>query len=116
MSNVFLSVLAKKNNLGKTYVIECPCQLQYVGRTTRPLCVRIREHINNIIKKGSPKHNLSRHFDVFHNNRDPSGLFFYSIDLINDHCNKKIQVSQNETKWIYRLRSLVPRGLSRHRP
>lgn len=41
-----------------TYVIECPCHLQYVGRTTRLLCVRIREHINNIWK-GFPKQSIT---------------------------------------------------------
>lgn len=101
------------NTTHVTYVIECPCRLQYVGRTTRPLCVRIREHINNI-KKGFPKHNLSKHFDEFHQ-RDPSGLIFYGIDTIEDHWrggSKKIQISQNETRWIHRLDSLVPRGLN----
>lgn len=66
-----------------TYVIECPCHLQYVGRTTHSLYVRIGEHINNI-KKGFPKHNLSRHFDEVHH-RDPTGLIFYGIDLIKDN-------------------------------
>lgn len=36
------------NSTHATYVIECPCHLQYVGRTMRPLFVRIREHIKNI--------------------------------------------------------------------
>lgn len=95
------------------YVIECLCRLQYVGRTTRPLCVRIREHITNI-RKGFPKHNLSRHFDEFHH-RDPSALVFYGIDTIKDHWrggSRKKWISQNETRWIYRLDSLVPRGLN----
>lgn len=96
-----------------TYIIECPCHLQYVGRTTRPLAVRIREHINNI-KKGFPKHHLSRHFDKVHQ-RDPTGLVFYGIDHVEDHWrgnNKLTLISQNETEWIYRLQSLAPRGLN----
>lgn len=40
-----------------TYVIECPCRYQYLGRTTRPLFVRIGEHMNNI-RKGFIKHRL----------------------------------------------------------
>lgn len=63
-----------------TYIIECPCHFQYVGRTTRPLFVRIREHINNI-KKGFSKHNLSRHFAEVQQ-RDPIGLIFYGIDHV----------------------------------
>lgn len=90
------------NSTHVPYVIVCPCRLQYVGTTTRPLYVRIREHINNI-RKRFPKHNLSRHFQEVHQ-RDPTGLFFYGIDLIKDHWrgdNKRICVSQNEIEWIY---------------
>lgn len=46
-----------------TYLISCPCGLQYVGRTTRKLGIRINEHLNNI-KNGFPKHSLSNHFRI----------------------------------------------------
>lgn len=101
------------NTTHVTYLIECPCQLQYIGRTTRPLHVRIREHINNI-KNGFPKHSLSRHFLEVHN-KNPKGLVFYGIDTIMGHWrgdNKKKKISQNETKWIYLLESLQPKGLN----
>lgn len=54
------------NSTHMTYVLECPCHIQYVGRTTRPLLVRIREHITNI-KNGYHKHSVSRHFKDCHN-------------------------------------------------
>lgn len=56
------------NSTHVTYIIDCPYQLQYVGRTTRPLSIRIREHINDI-RKGFPKHSLSRHFKEVHQKR-----------------------------------------------
>ena len=96
-----------------TYVIECPCKLQYVGRTTRPLKVRIREHVKNI-RKGFPYHSLSKHFSEVHNS-DPSQMIFYGIDTIQSHWrggNRKLQISQNETEWIYRLGSLAPKGMN----
>lgn len=96
-----------------TYVLECPCHKQYVGRTTRPLFVRIREHINNI-KTGFTKHGVSRHFKECHN-EDPSGLIFYGIDKIKGHWrgdNKRIKISQNETRWIFTLDTLQPKGLN----
>lgn len=62
------------------YVLECPCQQQYVGRTTRGLKIRIGEHINNI-KKGFEKHSVSRHFKV-KLKKDPSLLTFYGIENI----------------------------------
>lgn len=53
------------NSTHVTYIIECPCHKQYVGRTTSQLCVRIREHISNI-KNGFNKHRFSRHFRDYH--------------------------------------------------
>lgn len=37
-----------------TYVLACPCGLQYAGRTTQALSTRVQEHMNNI-GKGHPK-------------------------------------------------------------
>lgn len=96
-----------------TYVVECPCHFQYVGRTTRQLFVRIQEHIKNI-RKGFPNHSLSRHFDEVHH-RDPSVLTFYGIDSVQEHWrggNRETAISRNETSWIYRLGSLAPKGLN----
>lgn len=56
------------------------CGLQYVGRTTRKLSIRIGEHIKNI-KKGIRHHSVSNHFRNKHN-RDPKYLKFYAIDKI----------------------------------
>ena len=66
---------------GVVYVLQCSCNLQYVGRTKRALKVRIKEHVENIIK-GFPKHNVSRHFDQIHN-RDPTQLQFRGIEKYN---------------------------------
>lgn len=34
--------------MGVVYMLEYECGVQYVGRTSRPLHVRIGEHVNNI--------------------------------------------------------------------
>lgn len=96
-----------------TYVLECPCSLQYVGRTTQKLRVRINEHVANI-SKGLLNHSVSRHFGMFHN-RDPHLVTFYGIDKITPHwrgTDLKKAVSQNETKWLYRLHTMQPQGLN----
>lgn len=54
---------------GVVYLLECPCWIQYIGRTKRELWRRLREHVQNI-KKGFVKHSLSRHYAEFHN-EDP---------------------------------------------
>lgn len=60
------------------YILECPCGV--VGRTKRPLRVRIAEHIQNI-KLGFKDHNVSLHFKL-HHNQDPSGLKFWVVDHV----------------------------------
>lgn len=62
---------------GVVYVLQCRCNLQYVGQTKRALKVRIQEHVQNI-KSGFPKHNVSRHFVQVHN-KDPIHLQFWGI-------------------------------------
>lgn len=82
-----------------TYLLSCPCGLQYMGRTTRALGVRLREHVNRI-KKGFKHHSFSNHFRLFHR-RDPSGLTFCGIDKIEGHWrggNLKRAISRNETQ------------------
>ncbi|OCT55832.1 hypothetical protein XELAEV_18003247mg [Xenopus laevis] len=95
------------------YLLECPCGLQYVGRTGRSLKTRLREHIYNI-KKGVMTHSVSAHFTSYHNS-DPSLLSFMGIvhkkahwrgsDIIN-------LISREETTWIHKLQTLAPKGLN----
>lgn len=62
------------------YVLECSCGLQYMGRTTRALSVRVGEHVRNI-KKGYKHHSVSKHFRDIHK-KDRRHLKFYVIDKI----------------------------------
>ncbi|XP_073481353.1 uncharacterized protein [Aquarana catesbeiana] len=96
-----------------TYVLECSCGLQYVGRTTRALSVRIGEHVRNI-KKGFKHHSVSKHFREVHD-RNPQHLKFYGIDRIVRNwrnTNMKREVSKNETHWIFKLDTMRPQGLN----
>ena len=96
-----------------TYVIECPCPLQYVGRTTRKLRIRINEHLANI-RNDFPNHSVSRHFSEFHKS-DPTLCVFYGIDKLvknwrGTHMTRSI--SQNETMWINKMQTMHPTGLN----
>lgn len=42
------------------YLLECPCHLQYVGRTYQTLRARMNNHRYNILH-GYQKHSVSRH-------------------------------------------------------
>ena len=98
---------------GVVYVLQCTCNLQYVGRTKRPLMVRIKEHIKNILK-GFDKHSVTRHFAEVHH-KDPRHLSFWAIDKFKKpwrgaHLVRNI--SQKESQWIHTLHTLVPDGLN----
>lgn len=47
------------------YLITCPCNKQYVGRTIRTFSIRVNEHITSI-KLGRTNHTVPRHFLQFH--------------------------------------------------
>lgn len=63
---------------GVVYLLQCPCGLQYVGKTKRALQMRLNEHINNIIKSFK-NHSVWKHYAAVHN-RDPSNTLFWGID------------------------------------
>lgn len=98
---------------GVVYVLQCTCLLQYIGRTKRPLWKRIREHIQNI-RSGYPKHSVSRHF-ALHHNKDPTHIKFWAIDKYKPHwrgSNKIRELSKSESRWIFEMCTLSPRGLN----
>ncbi|OCT87843.1 hypothetical protein XELAEV_18021543mg [Xenopus laevis] len=104
-------ITCNSNNV--IYMLQCPCNLQYVGRTNRKLKIRIGEHMNNI-KKGLMTHSVSAHFKTHHNS-DPSLLQFTGIILKKIHwrgSNIVNVISREETLWIHKLKTLAPHGLN----
>lgn len=98
---------------GVVYLIQCPCRLQYIGRTKRALRVRLNEHIANI-RKGFHKHLVSRHYDSVHR-RDPSDTLFVGIDKYRPHWRGSSlvrEISKQEMSWVYRLRTYLSYGLN----
>lgn len=95
------------------YLLWCPCGLFYVGRTKRLLRVRIAEHLANI-QKGFQYHSVSLHFKEKHN-QDPSLLQFCGVDVVYQSwrgSNRVRDLSQRETRWIFLLKCLFPRGMN----
>lgn len=94
------------------YIITCSRGLHYVGRTIRAFQVRMKEHIAKI-KKGYPKHSLSRQFDT-HHGRDLKGTLFMAIDQYTPHWRgshirreiSKLQISRLNVSKSYRLHGL----------
>ncbi|OCT55751.1 hypothetical protein XELAEV_18004336mg [Xenopus laevis] len=104
-------ITCNSNNV--IYLLQCPCNLQYIGRTNRHLKTRIGEHMNNI-RKGLMTHSVSAHFK-FHHNSDPSLLKFIGIVLKKTHWRGGDivnAISREETQWIHKLKILTPQGLN----
>lgn len=101
------------NSSHVVYLMWCPCGLFYVGRTKRLLKVRIGEHITNI-RLGFRHHSVSLHFKEKHN-QDPSLLQFCGLDTIHPSwrgSNRVRDLSQRETRWIFLMKCMAPRGLN----
>ena len=98
---------------GVIYMLECECGLQYVGRTSRALHIRVGEHIS-CIKRGVRTHSVSKHFRQYHD-RNPKGLKFWGIEKVSKHWRGGHfirQLSRRESYWIYELKVASPRGLN----
>ena len=98
---------------GVVYLLQCPCGLQYVGRTKRPLRVRLNEHITNILT-GFKNHSVSKHYLLKHN-KDPSNTLFLGIDKFKPNWRGSSlvrEISKLEMAWIHRLKCYTPHGLN----
>lgn len=95
------------------YLITCPCNRQYVGRTIRAFSTRANEHIT-AIKLGRTNHSVPWHF-LEHHDKNPRGTKFQIIDKFIPHWRGGLRirgVSQLETFWIFQLKSYFPHGLN----
>ena len=101
------------STIGVVYMLECKCGLQYVGRTSRELHVRVGEHISNI-RRGIRNHSVSKHFRECHH-RDPKDLKFWGIEKVSKHWRGGHyirQLSRRESFWIYETKVTSPAGLN----
>lgn len=71
------------SSTGVVYLLQCPCGLQYIGRTKRSMQVHLGEHIANI-KISFKYHSVSKHYDMFHN-LNPANTLFMVIDKYSAH-------------------------------
>lgn len=89
------------------YMLECPCNLQYVGRTTMALRTRINKHRHNV-SNGLINHNVSHHALLKHN-KDFSCFKLVCIEQVSDTAKDRFGLLRcREMYWIYCLNTLVP--------
>lgn len=95
------------------YMLECSCHKLYIGKTKRPLKVRIGEHLSSI---QSPDDDtpIGEHFSKYHN-RETNGLKikgFYALKLPVRRGDFDLILLQKEKECIFRLGTLAPNGLN----
>lgn len=94
------------------YMLTCPCNKNYIGKTKRALRIRIGEHIAGI--KKDDERPISLHFAKFHN-RDPKGLTvkgIYRLNLPTRRGDYDTILLQKEKMWTYYMDSMTPKGLN----
>ncbi|OCT97452.1 hypothetical protein XELAEV_18009676mg [Xenopus laevis] len=86
------------------YLFTCHCGSMYVGKTKRPLKIRIYKHMRDI-KNCNLLSAITKHIFCVHNG-SYTGSYFQVIDRLHgdirggDLDNKRLQL---ETTWIFRL-------------
>lgn len=107
------------STIGVIYYATCPCELLYIGLTSRKLKKRVREHALGI-KAAALEDDLAklkpipRHFKA-HHNCNPELLRVKGIDrVLQDKRGRdwKRILAQEEVKWIYTLQTMAPLGLN----
>lgn len=96
---------------GVVYPLECPCRIQYIGRTKRELWKRLREHVQNI--KNFLLNIAYRDIMQSTTTRIPHLCWYVGLKNINPigwGDNKIIKLSQSESRWIHELLTLAPLG------
>lgn len=100
------------NTCNVVYMLKCPCGLAYIGKTTRPLKVRISEHRSSIRNK-DPKSPVAVHFSTA--NHNVSSLRYFGIELLQPFRRGgdiNLQLLKREAFWIYTLDTISPKGLN----
>ncbi|CAJ0952190.1 unnamed protein product [Ranitomeya imitator] len=107
------------NSIGVIYYAKCPCGKIYVGLTSRPLRLRVREHVRDILNARevtdmTELKPIPRHFKQIHD-CNAKLLKVSGIDkvFINQRgCDWKKILAQLETRWIKKIDCVYPKGLN----
>jgi len=93
------------------YLVKCPCDKIYIGKTTRVLKQRISEHKSSI-RRNDINYPVARHFNEA--SHPVSSLRFQSIEHIElpRRGDIDMKLCQRELFWIDTLNALQPTGLN----
>lgn len=99
------------------YMLTCPCQKMYIGKTKRQLKIRIGEHLRDIKKERDPEKGqespVPKHFAQYHQCRTDGlkvkGIYALKLPTRGDFDRILLQ---KEKWWIFTLKSLAPLGMN----
>ncbi|OCT78593.1 hypothetical protein XELAEV_18029680mg [Xenopus laevis] len=98
------------------YVLKCPCGMLYVGKTIRPVNIRIKEHKNAIRNYKADTYSdnpVSRHFaNAKHNVRQMRWKVLEVVPKPDRGGDRNTLLLQREVRWIRRLESTQPKGMN----
>lgn len=107
------------NTAGVIYCATCPCNLMYIGLTSRKLKIWVCEHCLDIqkaiqVSDAFTLKPLARHYKDFHGSNPKSSKVkgIDKISLGNRGGNLKKTLAQVESKWIFILNTTQPKGLN----
>lgn len=101
------------STMGVIYLLQCPCQSYYVGKTSRPFCIRILEHIS-AAHSGYFRAIIGRHMALVHNYKF-EGFKFLPLAVIppSDRWGDWDQaLLRAKSHWIFKLQADKAPGLN----
>lgn len=94
------------------YLLKCPCNLYYVGKTKRLLKTRICEHKSSI-RNCDEKSSVARHFNQLkHNTTDLKYMGIEVVETPRRGGDRDNLLLKREAYWIHTLDTLIPRGMN----
>lgn len=94
------------------YLLKCPCDLYYVGKTKRELKTRICEHKSSI-RNHDEKSAVARHFNaVKHEARQLQYMGIEVVQTPRRGGDRDKLLLQREAYWIHQLDTLIPKGMN----
>lgn len=94
------------------YKLLCPCALIYIGRTIRPVRIRLSEHASRLRQKTLTAPIVQHCLDKGHCFADLHWTVIDQIPVDPRGGDREKKLQRQEQQWIFKLSSVEPKGLN----